>query len=73
MRDTDQHTLDQYHAHMAAIGCILTDWRDGSISIGEKRRRIAEENKRYYKEPVKSSCSNEYITSPPRASERNEW
>ena len=67
MRDDDSHTGDQYHAHIAAIDCIITDWREGRIKLAEKRMRIVAENKRYYKEPVKSAGSNELITAMPRS------
>lgn len=70
MRDTDTHTDDQWHAHMAAIRCVIQDWETGKISIDEKRRRIAAENKRYYPEPVRSAGSNEFITAVPRS---HEW
>ena len=67
MRDDDNHTLDQFRDHMKRLDAIVTEWRDGRISLTEKRRRIAEENKVYYKQPVKSAASNEHITAMPRS------
>lgn len=67
MRDDDNHTFDQFRDHMSRLDAIVADWREGRINRTEKRRRIAEENKTYYKVPVKSAASNEHITAMPRA------
>ena len=48
MRDDDSHTQDQYDDHMARIDAIRRDFTSGSITVSEKRRRIAAENSAYY-------------------------
>lgn len=47
-RDDDQHTADQYRWHMQAITDLLSRWRDGDLTNYEKRKAIADENRRYY-------------------------
>jgi len=50
-RDDDQHTPDQWHWHMDTITTILDRWRQGELTLWEKRRAIADENQRYYPSP----------------------
>jgi len=48
MRENDDHTEDQYFAHMANIRDILGRWKADEISARQKRSLIAAENARYY-------------------------
>ena len=50
MRDDDTHTQDQYDDHMARIDQIKRGFMSGDITASDKRRRIAEENKAYYRD-----------------------
>lgn len=47
-RDDDDHTADQWNYHMAEIKRIVRDWDNGDITTWAKRKRIADENRRYY-------------------------
>jgi hypothetical protein len=50
MRDDDTHTQDQYDDHMQRVDQIKRDFIGGRITVTEKRRRIADENKAYYRD-----------------------
>jgi hypothetical protein len=50
MREHDDHTEDQYFAHMNTIRDIIDRWKRDEISARQKRSRIAAENARYYGE-----------------------
>jgi uncharacterized protein YbaP (TraB family) len=65
--EDDQHTLDQYHDHMATISAAINRWRNGEISTFTKRQAITEENRRYYGGQRKSPVTGEQLTSMPRS------
>ena len=50
MRDNDTHTQDQYDDHMQRIDAIRREFIGGTITVSEKRRRIAAENSAYYRD-----------------------
>lgn len=64
--DDDQHTIDQYHDHLAAINAAVRRWRGGEITSHVKRKLIADENKRYYGGSRKSPNNGEQLTAMPQ-------
>jgi hypothetical protein len=61
--DDDQHTIDQYYDHTAAISDALRRCQSGALSTYGKRKAIATENQRYYGPKRKSPVTGETLTA----------
>lgn len=64
-RAGDTRSTSEHEQHLERISRIVSDWRNGIISVASKRGQIADENARYYGTSTRGETGSD-ITSSPR-------